>query len=233
MTTATPDLWHHYGRTRAANDPDVPTKFSWTWDQHTGPGAEILGDLTGAVVADLGAGAARHAAHLAVHHQPTHVDAIDASPAQHAMASGLYAELTPRLHLVHADVVDHLRAHPDTYDVAYAVFGAPDFTDPRVLLPVAARALRSGGRLVFSTLAHYRSGKPAETDVIPADVPAKLPDGSAATLSRWVLQAHVWAKLLKAVGLVDVTVEELPAVDGGPGTLLVTASRHRIAQWSA
>ncbi|MQY10888.1 hypothetical protein SRB5_10010 [Streptomyces sp. RB5] len=223
--TATPDLWHHYGRNRAANDPDVPAAFSWTRDQHTGPGVEALGDIAGAVVADLGAGPARHAAHLAVRHQPARVDAIDASPAQHAMACGLYGGLTPRLHLVHAGAVDHLRAHPDTYDVAYAVFGAPDFTDPRVLLPEAARALRPGGRLVFSTLAHYRGGSPAEIDVIPSSAPAKLPDGRAATLTRWVLRAYVWAKLLEAAGLADVTVEEFPAVGGGLGTLLVSASR--------
>lgn len=109
MTATTSDHWHHYGRNRAT-DHAIPATFCWIWSQDHGPGPEILGDLTGRRIADLGAGQARHAAHLAAHYSPAQVDAVDASPAQHAMATDLYADLAPRLRLVHADVVDHLRA---------------------------------------------------------------------------------------------------------------------------
>ncbi|MFJ4870830.1 methyltransferase domain-containing protein [Streptomyces sp. NPDC088757] len=132
VTTA--DLWHHYGRVRAERDHAVPDSFRWSWSQVDGPGAEVLGDLAGKTVADLGAGAARHAAHLTVHHVPARIDAVDASPAQYAMATALYGPLAPRLCLVHRDVVAHLHAHPGAYDVLYSVFGALDFTDPRTLL---------------------------------------------------------------------------------------------------
>ncbi|MFE0644289.1 methyltransferase domain-containing protein [Streptomyces sp. NPDC058877] len=225
VTTTTTDLWHHYGRTRAAQDHAVPDSFHWVWSQQDGPGPEVLGNLTGKALADLGAGTARHAAHLAVHHTPDRVDAVDASPAQHGMATTLYASLAPRLNLVHQDVVTHLRANPDAYDVLYSVFGAVDFTDPRELLPAAARALRPGGRLVFSTLAHYLSGAPAQPDVTAAEVPAKTPEGESATMHRWVLQEHVWTKVLDGAGFTDIRVEELPAGDGprSAATLLVTA----------
>ncbi|GAB2580432.1 hypothetical protein GCM10027168_11610 [Streptomyces capparidis] len=93
--TITPDLWHHYGRARAKTDRAAPAAFHWIWSQDGGPGPRALGDLTGRNVADLGAGAARHAAHLATHHHPARIDAVDASPAQHAMATDLYAHLTP------------------------------------------------------------------------------------------------------------------------------------------
>ncbi|WUJ27232.1 class I SAM-dependent methyltransferase [Streptomyces sp. NBC_00388] len=230
MTTTSPDLWHHYGRTRAATGHDVPDTFCWTWSQDGGPGSEVLGDLTGLCVGDLGAGSARHAAHLATRRQPAQVVAIDSSAAQHARAIGLYGHLAPRLHLVHADVVDHLRIAPDTYDVLYSVFGAIDFNDPRELLPAAAAALRPGGRLVFSTLSHYLSGESAETDVVHADIPAKTPAGAPATMRRWVLQEHVWTEVLDRAGLSDITIDLLPAPSSGhrtADTLLVTALRMK------
>ncbi|MFD5968369.1 class I SAM-dependent methyltransferase [Streptomyces sp. NPDC060311] len=173
MTTPTADLWHHYGRTRHATDRAVPDRFSWSWSQDSGPGAAVLGDITGRRVADLGAGAARHAAHLAVHHRPAHVVAVDASPAQHAMSSGLYGHLTSRLRLVHCDVTRHLHAAPGIYDVLYSVFGAVDFTEPRELLPAAASALRPGGRLAFSTLAHHLGGAPAHPAVQHTEIGAR------------------------------------------------------------
>ncbi|MFJ6292693.1 class I SAM-dependent methyltransferase [Streptomyces griseoviridis] len=226
VTTSTADLWHHYGRARATRDRTVPGTYHWNWGQDAGPGPEILGDLTGRCVGDLGAGTARHAAHLAVHHQPAQVIAIDASPAQYAMATDLYAHLAPRLRIVQSDAVPHLRAMPGAYDVLYSVFGAVDFTDPRELLPAAAAALKPGGRLVFATLAHYLNGAPAQPDAVAADIPAKTPDGEATTMRRWVLQEHVWTKLLDEAGFTNITTDLLPATTGGSRTadsLLVSA----------
>lgn len=223
-----PDLWHHYGRTRTRTDRTVPESFSWAWAQDGGPGTEALGDLTGLVLADLGAGAARHAAHLVTHHAPARVDAIDASPAQHAMARDLYGHLAPRLRTPHADVIEHLDAHPGEYDVLYSVFGALDFADPRRLLPAAARALRPGGLFTASTLGHYLGGAPAEPDVQHADIPARTADGTPATMRRWVLQEHVWTKLLDEAGFTVISIDRLaPATAGARSadTLLLRAHR--------
>ncbi|MEV6546972.1 class I SAM-dependent methyltransferase [Streptomyces sp. NPDC051665] len=229
MTTTPSDLWHRYGRTRAEHDRAVPDTFHWNWSQDSGPGPEALGDLSELVVGDLGAGSARHAAHLAVHHRPTRVVAVDASPAQYEMARDLFGHLAPRLCIVPSDAVSHLRATAGTYDVLYSVFGALDFTDPRELLPAAAAALRPGGRLAFSTLAHYLSGAPAQTDVVAAAVPAKTPAGEATTMRRWVLQEQVWVKLLDEAGFTGTGVDVLPLTAEGPhtaDTLLVTAVRR-------
>ncbi|MFD5424221.1 class I SAM-dependent methyltransferase [Streptomyces sp. NPDC127084] len=226
MTSSTADLWHHYGRARCACDRVVPAKFHWIWSQDSGPGAELLGDLTGRRVGDLGAGAARHAAHLATHHQPATIVAIDSSPAQHAMATDLYGHLAPRLRIVNSDVTTHLREASGTYDALYSIFGAADFSEPQELLPAAAEALKPGGRLVFATLAHYLSGAPAQTDIVAAEIPAKTPDGEATTMRRWVLQEHVWTKLLDAAGFTDITADMLPSTSKGPrtaDTLIVTA----------
>ncbi|MFF0778230.1 methyltransferase domain-containing protein [Streptomyces sp. NPDC003720] len=225
MTTSTADLWHHYGRARASSDRTVPDTFYWSWSQDAGPGPEAFGELTGLCVGDLGAGTARHAAHLAVHHQPARVVAVDASPAQHAMATDLYAHLAPPLHIVQSDAVPHLQAMTGTYDVLYSVFGALDFTDPRELLPAAATALKPGGRLVYSTLAHYLNGAPAQPDAVAADIPARTPNGEAVTMRRWVLQEHVWTKLLDEAGFTNITVDVLPAATGPrtADTLLMSA----------
>lgn len=227
---ATPgvDLWHHYGRTRADRDRAIPEIFHWNWTQDRGPGTEVLGDLAGRVVGDLGAGAARHAAYLVTNHQPARVDAIDASSAQHTLATGLYGHLAPFLRNVLRSAADHLHASPRTYDVLYAVFGAPCFTDPRDLLPAAAAALRPGGRLVFSTLAHYLGGRAAEADAVHTDIPATTPDGRTTTMRRWVLQEHVWNKLLDQSGFAQIRIDLLPAATHGPrdaATLLIACTR--------
>ncbi|GHA71883.1 hypothetical protein GCM10010372_83510 [Streptomyces tauricus] len=227
MTVPTTDLWHHYGRTRNATDHAVPDRFLWTWSQDSGPGTGLLGTVTGRCVGDLGAGAARHAAHLAVHHRPARIDAVDASPAQHTTATNLYGHLAPPLRLIHRDVTQHLHTSAGTYDVLYSVFGAVDFTAPHDLLPAAARALRPGGRLVFSTLAHHLGGASAHPDVQHTDITAKTPHGEAATLRRWVLQEHVWTKLLDEAGFTRIRTEVLSgrADPRGADTLLVTAFR--------
>ncbi|MBF4132902.1 SAM-dependent methyltransferase [Streptomyces albidoflavus] len=224
----TPDLWHHYGRARAGRDPAVPRAFRWDWAQAGGPGAEVLGDFGGRVVGELGAGAGRHAAHLVAYHAPAEVAAVDASPAQHALALGLYGHLAPRLRCVHAGAVEHLRVRAGAYDVLYSVFGAVDFTEPRTLLPAACAALRPGGRLVFSTLAHHVGGARARPEVTATEIPARTPDGAAMSMPRWVLTASVWANALERAGFADVRTDVLPAAgdrEHAAGTLLVTAFR--------
>ncbi|MDX3135080.1 class I SAM-dependent methyltransferase [Streptomyces europaeiscabiei] len=147
---------------------------------------------------------------------------------KHAMAHHLYAHLAPRLRIVQSEAVPHLQTNRDTYDVLYSVFGALDFTDPRQLLSTAAAALKPGGRLVFATLAHYLSGTLAQPDVVAAEVPAKSPDGQEAAMRRWVLQEHIWIKLLDEAGFIRITVDMLPAAINGPrpvDTLLVSAHR--------
>ncbi|MFJ6917267.1 hypothetical protein ACIQUX_25395 [Streptomyces sp. NPDC101133] len=62
--------------------------------------------------------------------------------------------------------------------------------------PAAVSALRPGGRLAFSILAHHLGGAPAHPAVQHTEIGARTPDGEVAGMRRWVLQEQVWAKLL-------------------------------------
>ncbi|MEU9662877.1 hypothetical protein [Streptomyces chartreusis] len=80
---------------------------------------------------------------------------------------------------------------------------------------------------MFSTLAHYLSGAPAQPDVVAGRAGAKTPDGEGTTVSRWVLEEHVWVKLLDQAGFTGIAAEVWPAAEGPrmAATLMVAAHR--------
>lgn len=226
---AAPDLWHHYGATTASRPP--LTRLHWDWYQRLSPGEELFGDLANLTAAELGAGSAAQAAYVAQAMEPARVLALDSSAAQHARSVAMHGDI-PRLQLVLADAATYLTEHPATLDIAYSLFGALDFSDPQTLLPAVAVALRPGGRLIFSTLGHYKNGAPPATECQPATVPTRMPDGAPGTIQRWVLAPAVWVRLLDQHGF-DVTHAET-LHDAGPDgaapmdtTLVVAVRRHQ------
>ncbi|MFI6347563.1 class I SAM-dependent methyltransferase [Streptomyces sp. NPDC050560] len=229
-SSAHPDLWHRYGTSRRTDDENrgVAGRFHWDWYQRAGPGAELLGNVAGRTVVDLGSGNGRLAAHVAWTLAPRRVIGVDASPAATERAHARYGHV-PRLHPVHADAAACLQRHPASIDTAYSVFGAVDFTDPRILLPATAQALRPGGLLVISTLGHYRDGSPPEPDVRPVRIPVRTADGATATLARWVLGVPVWERQLTRAGLAVESVNTLRDPGGGCGppmdTVILSARR--------
>ncbi|MEU9764076.1 hypothetical protein AB0D98_31105 [Streptomyces sp. NPDC047987] len=64
---------------------------------------------------------------------------------------------------------------------------------------------------------------------MPADVPARTPDGEATTMRRWVLQEQTWTKVLDESGFTRISVDRLPSTTNAQrsaDTLFVTAVRR-------
>lgn len=206
------DAWHAYGdhHLRRGTVLPEPERFDWGfWG--TGPGAEILGELAGRRVLDLGCGPARHAAHL-VRTYGAAVDAVDSSPTQHERARARYASL-PGLRLIRADAVEHLGS-TEPYDVVYSVNAVP-YIDPRRLLPALAGALRPGGTLCFTVLHTNSRGDGPSTAVESRPEVLRLAGGGEVDVRMWVLTPELWTDLLAEHGLRVEGIDVLDAPEEG------------------
>jgi SAM-dependent methyltransferase len=144
--------WQAHGLARLAVEPPGPAEvrdrmFFGRWPD-TGPGAEILGELNGRRVVELGCGAGHHVAHLVDHHGVIGIG-IDSAPAQIQRAKNNYGHL-PGIAFTTADATACLADGVEPFDNALSVFGALSFTGPEPLLAAIRRRLTPAGRLVFS-----------------------------------------------------------------------------------
>ncbi|MFI0813805.1 class I SAM-dependent methyltransferase [Streptomyces echinatus] len=212
---------HHIDRATAIPDAD---RISWGfWP--TGPGSEVLGDLSGKRVLDLGSGISKYAAHLVREHGAV-VDAVEASPTQHERALARYGAL-PGLNLIHADAVEHLgRAEP--YDVIYSVHGF-GYIDPHRLLPALSTALKPGGRLIFSVLHTNSDGRGPSPTVAARPEVLPLAGGDPLPVRMWLLSPTLWEDLLVENGLLVDAIEVLDAPDDGSPVSVRLFQAHRRA----
>ncbi|MFJ4817789.1 bifunctional class I SAM-dependent methyltransferase/NUDIX hydrolase [Streptomyces sp. NPDC088801] len=192
------EAWDAYGEHHLRRGTVLPEAAGIDWGfEGGGPGSEVLGELTGRRVLDLGCGTARHAAHLVRAHGAL-VDAVDASAGQYERARARYGSL-PGLRLVLGDAVEHLRA-AEPYDVVYSVNAVP-YVDPHRLLPALAGALRPGGRLCFTVLHSNSRGDGPSDRVAARPEILRLAGGTEVTVHMWVLAPEVWTALLTEYGL--------------------------------
>ncbi|WP_438493055.1 bifunctional class I SAM-dependent methyltransferase/NUDIX hydrolase [Streptomyces asiaticus] len=211
------EAWTVYGQRQLNHGymPPVPERLEWTPWEGVGPGAEILGDVTGKRVLDIGSGPAHHAVHLARTHD-AQVTAIELSLTQHQRAISAHAG-TPGVHFVHGDVVDHLRtAQP--FDAAYAI-GSLAFTDPHRSLPALRDGLRPGAPLILSLLHTDLHGRSPSTTVAPREQMLRLRDDPPLPTRMWVLAPRLWEALLtdhgfrvEAIDLLRPSDENNPVV---------------------
>jgi len=115
---------------------------------------KALGDPRGRDILEIGCGAARWS--IALARKGARAVGLDLSSAQLAHAARLVRRSGPRVRLVRGDA-ERLPFRASTFDLVFCDWGAMTFCDPYLTVPEAARVLRPGGRLVFSTSSPFRT----------------------------------------------------------------------------
>jgi SAM-dependent methyltransferase len=108
---------------------------------------QVLGDVVGKDVLELGCGAAEWSRALA--RGGAQVTGLDNSDARLAHARRLVEEDGVEVTLVHASA-EAIPLPDESFDVVMADWGAPTFADPHLFVPEVARVLRRGGLFAFS-----------------------------------------------------------------------------------
>jgi SAM-dependent methyltransferase len=107
---------------------------------------EILGDVSGLDIVDLGCGTGYFSAWFA--QRGARPVGVDVTPAQLDTARRLQAETGIGFPLVEASA-ESVPLPDASFDLAFSEYGASIWCDPYKWLPEAHRLLRPGGRLVF------------------------------------------------------------------------------------
>ena len=121
-------------------------EFSWgVWGVDESE-LNVLGDVAGLDVVELGCGTAYFSAWLA--RRGARPVGVDVTPAQLATARRMMEKTGIEFPLVEADAAE--TGLPDaSFDLVLSEYGASIWVDPYRWIPEAARLLRRGGRLVF------------------------------------------------------------------------------------
>lgn len=199
--------------------PPVPADISWSTHPSDGPGAEILGPLAGAVVAELGCGLGNHLAYVAAHGARQAIG-IDSAEHRIRQARTRWQHL-PGVAWMTGDAAQILDTLSEPVDVCYSIFGALWYSDPERLLPRIHAALRPDGRLAFSV----GRARPGQLQGARIDN-LTLADGTRLPVVHYSHDAPAWTNLLSRHGFTGVGCVAVPArrSDANP-TLVLTATR--------
>lgn len=213
--------WQTWAASRLATGtaPGVlPARLEWTQVPGLGPGVELLGDLDGRTVLELGCGAGDTTAYLAS--LGAHAIGLDGAPAQIERARARWGHIVGATY-VRAEATVYLTRPGPPVDVILSVFGALDFTSPELLVPLIAGRLRPGGLLALSTI------HPAQRIYRPLDR-LHLGDGASLPIRRPLPSPTWWVTVLAGCGLTMDLQRAITALgDDIPRCLIVTATKGK------
>ncbi len=132
----------------AADQAWASTDISWGVFSIPETTLDVLGDVDGLDVVELGCGSAYFSAWLA--RRGARPVGVDVTPAQLATARRCQELFDLTFPLIEADATD-VPLPDGAFDLALSEYGACLWADPQLWVLEAARLLRPGGRLVFLT----------------------------------------------------------------------------------
>ncbi|MFI5546926.1 class I SAM-dependent methyltransferase [Streptomyces sp. NPDC051815] len=207
------ETWDRFGLRSDGGPPWE--RFEWTQYHRHGPSIELLTTGPGTRVLELGPGKGDNLAHVT--RTGSAAVGVDVSAVQVEQAAARFGDL---LDLRVGRAEDFLAECEAEFDSVYSVFGAVWFTDPAVLLPLVRRALKPGGRFVFSHL------PPSGECPGPHEYDMYGPDEELLPVTRWCYRPYMWEEKLLAAGFSSAGGRRLPCPAGQEtiGTLIVEAA---------
>jgi ubiquinone/menaquinone biosynthesis C-methylase UbiE len=127
-------------------DPD--TAMAWGEDRIAEAKLQVLGDVQGKDVLELGCGAARWS--IALSQRGARPVGLDVSPRQLWHAARVMREVGVDFPLIEA-TAEAVPLPDRSFDIVFCDYGAMSFCDPYLTIPEAGRLLRPGGLLAFLT----------------------------------------------------------------------------------
>lgn len=121
-------------------------EIKWGVWQTPEPQLNVLGEVNGLDIVELGCGTAYFSAWLA--RRGARVVGVDPTPAQLETARRMQRETGLEFPLVEA-AGEEVPLPDASFDIVHSEYGASIWADPYLWIPEAARLLRPGGRLIF------------------------------------------------------------------------------------
>ncbi|MEH0146698.1 class I SAM-dependent methyltransferase [Corynebacterium sp. Q4381] len=199
-----------------AEHPEYLSGFYWCPEMLSEKEAQLLGDVRGRSILEIGCGSAPCSAWLAEHaaDENTFVTGFDISGAMLARRPGTAAELP----LVQADVLA-IPYRGGVFDTAFSAFGAlPFVADLDAALAEIARVLKPGGRFVFSVTHPMRWVFPDDPEALHAEISyferayVEVDDNGRLSYAEFHRTFGDWVRALRSAGfeLEDVLEPEWP-----------------------
>ena len=130
----------------AAGAACASDEIAWGARQKPESELNVLGDVSGLDIVELGCGTAYFSAWLA--RRGARVVGVDPTPAQLETARRLQRETGIEFPLIEA-IGEDVPLPDNAFDIVHSEYGAAIWADPYKWIPEAARLVRPGGRLIF------------------------------------------------------------------------------------
>ena len=193
---------------------------------------QILGEVAGRDVLELGCGAAQWS--IALARAGARVTGLDFSARQLEHARRLMAQNGVDFPLVEADA-EEVPLPDASFDVVFCDHGAISFTDPRRSLPEAARLLRPGGLLAFSNITPFADMHWREEDDEPVEALVRdyfgVQSFESEGLASYVLPYGEWVRILVDSGFDILGLVEIQRPDGATSPYVTEAGARWASRW--